>query len=166
MLLGAPLHPSGFTNALGNRLKSLIIETGRLNFLSAHEAFFLHRNCLSIPKWLHLLRSSPSWESSPGLLRIDQSQRDTLTKIINVDLSDTSWSQANLHVRWGGVGVRSLDDLAPSAFLASAFLTQPLIESLLQPIALASFEATVSEAVTHWTSQNDFPSPTGTLSIV
>jgi len=49
----------------------------------------------------------------------------------------------------GGVGVASLLDLSPSAFLSSAFLTRPLIESLLQPIALASFEATVSEAVTH-----------------
>jgi len=28
MLLGAPLHPSGFTNALGNRMKSLTIATG------------------------------------------------------------------------------------------------------------------------------------------
>jgi len=90
-----------------------------------------------------------------------------LTKIIiDVDLSDTSWSQANLPVRWGGVGVRSLHDLAPSAFLASAFLTRPLIDSLLQPIALASFEATVSEAITYWTSQCDFASPTGALCTV
>jgi len=126
----------------------------------------LHRHCLSIPKWLHLLRSSPSWESTPGLLRVDHSERSTLANIINVQLSDSSWSQASLPVRWGGVGVRSLLDLAPSAFLSSAFLTRPFIELLLQPIALASFEATVSEAVTHWDSQSDFPSTTGTLRVV
>jgi len=137
-----------------------------LSMLCVHMRPFSCIVTLSIPKRLYLLHSSPSWESTPGLLRVDYSQRSTLANIINVQLSDSSWSQARPAVRWGGVGVRSFLDLAPSAVLASAFLTRPLIELLLPPIALASFEATVSETVTHGKSQSGSPSPTGTLQVI
>jgi len=146
MLLGAPLSPSGFRNALTHRLRALSTATGRLKHLSAHEVFYLpvHRNCLSNPKWLHLLRCTPSWDSSSDLLTVDRSQRDTFSDILNVELTDTSWSQASLPVHWGCVGVRSLVALAPSAFLASASLSRSLITALFQPIALESFQSIVS----------------------
>jgi len=72
------------------------------------------QNCLSIPKWLHLLRSSPSWDSCV-LDSVDLSQRQTILDLLNIHLSDASWIQAYLPVRWGGVGVRSVADLASTA---------------------------------------------------
>jgi len=46
---------------------------------------------------------------------------------------------ASLPVRWGGIGVHGLEDLAPSAFLVSAHLARPLISTILPPIAMSSF---------------------------
>jgi len=58
-----------------------------------------------------------------------------------------NWSQASLPVRWGSFGIRSLVALAPSAFHGSVSLSHQLLTPLLQPIALESFESTVSEVV-------------------
>jgi len=93
----------------------------RLLLMSGQEAFFLFKNCLTMPKWLHLLRSSPCFESGDLQLH-DTFQRDILSHIVNERLSDASWAQASLPVRWGGVGVQSISDLAPSDFLESSYL--------------------------------------------
>ena len=53
--------------------------------------------------------------------------------INNVDLSDDQWAQASLPVRNGGLGIRSAQMLAPSAFLASAASTLELQQSILPP---------------------------------
>jgi len=135
ILLGALVCPSRFRNALTHFFRALSTAIGRLKHLSAHEAFYLHRNCLSIHKWLNLLHSTPNWDSSSDLITVDRSQQDTFSDILNVELTDASWSQVSLPVRWGSVGVRSLVALALSAFLAYASLSGPLVTSLLQPIA-------------------------------
>jgi len=45
--------------------------------------------------------------------------------------------------------VRGIEDLAPSAFfLASAYLARPLVSTILLPIAMSSFEASLSLALT------------------
>jgi len=101
--------------------------------MSGHEAFFLFKNCLTVPKWLHLLRSSPCFECSDLQLH-DALQREMLSTLVNIHITDVSWAQASLPVRWGGVGVRSITDLAPSAFLASSHLVWPLVSFILSPI--------------------------------
>lgn len=157
-LLGSPLFSNGFTAALGRHLNSFSSLAGRLQLLSAHEAFYLYSNSLSMPKWLHLLRSAPCW-NSPALGAIDDVQCSTLSDILNVPFTDATWTQASLPVRWGGLGVRDIQDLAPSAFLASAHLARPLVSLLLPPIALASFEASMSEALRHWGSLGEVSPP-------
>ena len=42
---------------------------------------------------------------------------------LNVDLSDDKWSQASLPARWGGLEIRSVVLLAPSAYFASVACT-------------------------------------------
>ena len=76
------------------------------------------------------LRASPC-ASHPLLSHFDALQRRVLGSIANCDLSDLHWIQASLPVRCGGLGIRSVDLLAPSAFLASAASTLPLQSSLL-----------------------------------
>jgi len=76
---------------------------------------------------------------------------------------NASCSQASLPVRWGGVGVRSVADLAPSAYLASFYLVRPIVTSILQPIALASFDTSLSTALAHWSSKCGLPPPSESL---
>ena len=50
---------------------------------------------------------------------------------MNCELSDLAWIQAGLPIRDGGLGVRSVALLAPSAFLASAAATLDLQDAVL-----------------------------------
>jgi len=79
--------------------------------------------------------------TSPYQQLLDDVQRNTLSAITNIHFSDNSWIQATLPVCWGGPGVRSIVDLAPSAFIASSCLVRPLVASL-SPAALIGFERT------------------------
>jgi len=90
-----------------------------------------------MPRWLNFLRTTLC-SSSPCLQMLDDVQRKTLFSITNVHFGDNSWIQATLPVHWGGLGVRSIVDLAPSAFRASSCLVRPLV-ALLSPAALIGF---------------------------
>ena len=52
---------------------------------------------------------------------------------MNVEISDDQWTQASLPVHLGGLGIRSVSSLAPSAFLASAAGTKELQDVILPP---------------------------------
>jgi len=133
-LLGAPLFSEGLNTYLGQQRMTLQIISQKLLLMSGHEAFFLFKNCLTMPKGLHLLRSSSCFESSDLEL-----EREILSTLVNIHLTDVSSAQASFPVRWGGVGVRSITDLAPSAFLASSHL----VSSILSPNAKSCFNATL-----------------------
>ena len=108
-------------------------------------SFFMVVLCLHlISRWMY--ENVRNWINI-GLASVDSSQSATLSELLNVSLSDSFWTQVSLLVRWGGVGVTGIVDLAPSAFLASAHLGRPLISSLLQPLVLASFNAMVLKAI-------------------
>ena len=68
----------------------------------------------------YVLRKSPSFTSSSLLGAFDGVLRALLESICNIQLSDLGWIQASLPVIIGGLGIRSVTMLAPSAFLASA----------------------------------------------
>ena len=91
----------------------------RISYVHAHDALTLIRHSVSVPKLLHVLRSSPC-TNNKFLQKFDDILRDGLSKVLNVDLSLNQWIQATLPVIKGGIGKRSVVSLAPSAFLASA----------------------------------------------
>ena len=68
---------------------------------------------------------------NPILDSIDDITREGLSNILNLPFSDDNWRQANLPVKDGGLGVRSVASLASSAFLASAASTNDLQLSIL-----------------------------------
>jgi len=74
-------------------------------------AFVIMVRVCELPKWSDSFGTSHTWTH-------------IMLKVIFLDVS---WSQATLLVRWGGLGVKSIVDLAPSAFLASFCLVRPLI---------------------------------------
>ena len=68
---------------------------------------------------------------SPISWRIfDSTQHSILESICNVKLEDRSWLQASLPVNSGGLGIRSVVMLAPSAYLASAAGSSDILKSI------------------------------------
>jgi len=83
-----------------------------------------------MPKLLYTLSTSDCSDNTL-LAQFDNTVRAALSVILSVDLSDDQWAQASLPVRNGGLGIRSAQMLAPSAFLASAASTFELQQSIL-----------------------------------
>ena len=72
-------------------------------------------------------------------------------------MDDEKWRQASLPVRWGGLGVRSVVMLAPSAYLASAANTTDLTSVLLPAQLRAVEDSGIDAALAAWTRQATNP---------
>ena len=72
-----------------------------------------------------------------------------LSTIVNCELSDLAWIQAGLPIRDGGLGVRSVALLAPSAFLASAAATLDLQDAVLSEVE-QEFDSSVPRVTARW----------------
>ena len=107
--------------------------------LHMHDALILLRNSFSIPKLLHILRTSPAF-LSPALATYDESLQSIVSSITNIQFEpdDPAWTQATLPIGVGGLGIRSAVQLAPSALLASAAATHDLVCQILPPRSLLS----------------------------
>ena len=97
-----------------------------------------------------------------ALAKFDVLLKECVSTIANTDFTDIQWIQASLPVRNGGLGVRRVSSLAPSAFLASAAGTHDF-----QELILAKCDAVVDSAVdlimVQWTithGQPAVPHPT------
>ena len=125
-LLGAHVTTgAAMDKALKSRCDDLERAAGRLRLLTAHDALILQRSSFSAPKLLHTLRASPC-SGHPTLERFDSLLRCCTCDISNTDPTDTQWVQVSLPVRNGGLWIRCVSLLAPSAFLASAVGTRRL----------------------------------------
>jgi len=152
ILLGETLR--GFT-------ENLVTITSRLQLMPAHDSFFLLKNCLSIPKLLYTLRTSPC-SNRHELKNYDEELRATTSRVLNINLNDDRWEQAGLPVRWGGVGIRSGNMLAPSAYLASAACTSDLANCLLLKSNLQQpIDPYISMALACWKNLGGKEQPTG-----
>ena len=138
ILLGAPVGGQlSVDQMLEKKLTELQRLSHRLKGLQAHDAFYLLRNCFSLPKLQYILRCSPCFTSSI-IARYDDCIRSTLEFILNVQLRDDAWMQASLPVSAGGLGVRTADQIVLPGFLSSMIgctdLCQKLLPSRLQSI--------------------------------
>jgi len=136
---------------------------GRLSLLSAHDALILFKTSFSAPKMMHTMRCSPC-TNHPSLEVYDILLRKGISVIANLDLSVVQWLQASLSlpVKDGGLGVRRVTSLAPSAFLASAAGTATLQQQLLlRSPTFATADAAVSLISNVWSSAHNSPCPTG-----
>ena len=89
----------------------------------------------------------------------DDTLRRGLSLVLNVELSNKQWKQANLPVHMGGLGVRSAGMLASSAFLASAAATLPLQDAILAWSVHGEDDPAMRSAILVWTeiSQSTIP---------
>jgi len=94
-----------------------------------------------------LLRTSQC-SDNPLLRQFDDTVRTGLITILNVDINNDQWLQASLPVGDGGLGIRSAEMLAPSAYLASAASTLLLQQSILTDSIWMQGDQTVASAET------------------
>lgn len=164
-LLGAPLNAgTAMDLALSRRCDDLARAITRLGSIAAHDALVLLKASFSAPKLLHTIRASPC-SGHPALEKFDGLLRKSVSAITNTDLTDVQWIQASLPVRYGGLGIRRVSLLAPSAFLASAAGTRDLQDRILHRCDVAA-DSAVDHAFEQWMithgGQSDVSHPVGT----
>jgi len=83
----------------------------------------------------------------------------SLSQLLKVTLINEQWVQASLPVKDGGLGIRRVAQIAPSAFLASASAAAPLISAIL-PSRLASVsDISISKSFNSWISGKNISAP-------
>ena len=154
-LLGAPLLPPAVEPFLEKKLEDLSRLTEKLKLLDNHEAFFLLKNCFSMPKIMYLLRCAPCFMCPDTLERFDLMLRSSLQAVLNVTLDDRAWEVATLPVRLGGLGIRKASDLAVPTFLSSAFGSNAVAGTLLQESIVKKDYAFYAMAALEWKKSLD-----------
>ena len=155
LLLGAPLGEQSAAIELNEKLEALELLTQRVQHVKSHEAFFLLRNCLMIPKLLYLLRTSPVF-SSADLEKYDNLIRCALSKVTNVKMTDAAWIQAGLPCKMGGLGTIRPSQLASSAFLSSFHSTTNLSTEIFKEF---QDDNTYKDAFANWQNLSHAPAP-------
>ena len=158
-LLGAPvLKGKAQDKAIQDKIDDLTRAVERLKHLQAHDTLVILKNSLAIPKLLYLLRTSQC-SDNPLLRQFDDTLRTGLITILNVDINSDQWLQASLPVGDGGLGTRSAEMLAPSAYLASAAATLLLQQSILSDSIWMQGNQPVASTETLWTALANSPKP-------
>lgn len=95
---------------------------------------------------------------SSTLESYDQYLRDILNKIIKTNILEGSaaWTQATLPIKFGGLGIRSAIEVAPSAFLASTHSSSVLVNTILpQTMRVLPHAPYVAEAELCWSKDHN-----------
>ena len=93
-LLGAPLTYEALDPILSLKIDDVRRLSSRLDALHAHDALFLLRNCLAIPKLLYILRTAPMWKIHEGLNTFDETVHQALQSVCNINMDNSTWTQA------------------------------------------------------------------------
>ena len=100
----------------------------------------------------------------PLLPQLDQLFRSAVSTTCNLVINEDQWTQASLPVWSGGLGIRNVTMLAPSAFLASAAGTSSLQTQILHKCRIA--EEDMTGPISCWqrlaSSGDDVQLPVGT----
>ena len=148
-LLGAPLAEEGVVTSLDIRTQWLVNMKTRLEFLYSHAGFVLLRYSFLMPRLLYLLRCAPCF-NAPNLNDFDVLQREILCMVLNITINDNQWTQVSLPVRYGGLGIRSAVEVAPSAFLSSLIKNETLINCLLNRSECNDITSSINSAYHAW----------------
>ena len=125
-----------------------------LELIEPHQAFFILKNCLSIPKLIYLLRSVPCFKYKEELEVFDTAIKTNMEKICNVSIEEI-WSQASLPIRHAGLGLRSPADLSLPCFLSLSHACKGLINRLLPSLNLEIHYGDVNDAIDDWSEHHD-----------
>ena len=123
VILGAPIGDYLFcANFIASKrldavtLVSKLVEVATID---PQVALILLRVCGSFCKLVHLARATPPGLVSDPLQLFDNDVRQCFKDCFVLDTSDSTWQQAQLSLRYGGLGLRSLSHHSSAAFIAS-----------------------------------------------
>jgi hypothetical protein len=115
-LLGSPIFDQGFKNTVEKTIITVENLLNKAEPLKRHVSYTLIKNCLFIPKFNFLLRTTPFWKISNYVNSIDSFLKSCLERILNLRLTDLQWHQSTLPIRFGGLGIRRISDICLSLF--------------------------------------------------
>ena len=116
-LLGAPIFKDSVKSVLNPKIENLELMVSRLKEIDSHEALFLLSHCFGIPKFTYFLSSLPCFLIPEILEDFDKVIKKSAADILNISLSELSYSQLTLTIDKGGMGLRSATEIAISGFL-------------------------------------------------
>ena len=145
----APLLQCSIVGVLDEKIGQAHVLTNRLCLLSAHQALSLLKNCMSLPKLLHVLRCSECWKKPQRLQTFDNLIREKLQAIANVAMTKTVWEKVSLPLKRGGMGMTLAEDMARPAYLSSLYACSGLIIILLPG---ANLQAKLNTLVDSWST--------------
>ena len=159
-LLGAPIFDESFSSFVDEKIRHFQSVSARLLQISTHMAYFILRNCSFTPKFIYLLRCSHFWKHPNLLAVLDDTLKQVLSSIINIQFDNHSWTQATLPIRFGGLGVRKISSVCLPAFLSSAHSSKSLVNQILNS-SFGPLEVTgLAEGIAAWSlasKQSNFP---------
>jgi hypothetical protein len=135
-LLGSPIFDQGFKNTVEKTIITVENLLNKAEFLSRHVAYTLIKNCLFIPKFNFLLRTTPFWKFSNYVNSIDSSLK-------------------SLPIRFGGLGIRRISDICLPAFLSSVHGVKKLVSQLLNSKDNELIIHHYDEALAVWDVENE-----------
>ena len=150
-ILGAPIDINGCRTGVLKAVERLSTMSSRLESIDAHPAFFLLRKCLSIPRLLFKLRSSPCYRLHAELTQFDKTLRQATSTVCNVKFDDTGWQQSTLPVAHGGLGLSSAVNVSLPAYASSLSATRQLVGQILQDVFESCPTSEVDSVAERWT---------------
>jgi len=110
-------------------------------------ALCLLRQCASYGKLVHLSRCTPPDSIGPELTRFDMEVRRCFEGFSGLRPDNTSWRQATLATRLGGLGLRSAYDHSAAAYVASFSACRGLAGEVDRSFAESATPSCVARAV-------------------
>ena len=108
-------------------------------------AVSLLRMCGSFCRMVHIARVTPPSLASDGLRSFDVEVKQCFVMCSAINVTNDAWSQAQLGLKFGGLGLRSLTHHAAAAFIASlSFFGFGKADNIHLKQAVAMFNTQVS----------------------
>ena len=158
VILGAPVGIQATRQLLTEKDADVQRVCETVGKLDSHHAYYLLKNCLSIPKLLYFLRTAPCFREEGLLEQYDDTIINALSGICNVRFSEASAKQCFLPAALGGLGIQSAKTIALPAFLASTCGTLALQDDISQNEFQP--DTVLDEATQLWSSVTNVDAPT------
>jgi hypothetical protein len=127
LLLGSPVGDADFCAdhvlKLRNANKKLLDSLCKLE--DPQVALHLLRTCASFCKFVYVARTTPPQLVHEPLQLCDNDIRSSLSQFAALQLTDAAWSQAQLSLSMGGLGLRSTARHCTAAYIASHTSSMP-----------------------------------------
>ena len=122
-ILGAPigdyLHCSKFIAGRCAESRKLLSGLVDVAAVDLQVAVSLLRMCGSFCSMVHIARVTPPSLASDGLRSFDEEVKQCFVMCSAINVTNDAWSQAQLGLKFGGLGLRSLSHHAAAAFITS-----------------------------------------------